>query len=375
MCMKFTCTRENLSHALDTVSAVAGKQTNLPILDNILLSVSGSKVDFAATNLELAVRTTVRAKVENEGTFTVPAKTLGDYVRLLSGEQVELELKGSELEVRCGSASTKIKGAPADDFPVLPDVGEGDEYTLLASPLKESLSRVGLAAAKNEIRPELSGVYMGLFTDRYKGAVFAATDSYRLSEHRMSVAQGDKERRAIVPARTVFELTRLLSLGSQDGAETQVRVTISDTQIAVRYGSFELISRLIDGTYPDYVQIVPENFRTTATFPSDVMARAIKAASIFTTTGVNAVSFDFNSAANTVGVSSTSTQKGEHSSTVEAEVEGEENSILLNHRYLLDGLQHMGGEVEFAMNSGDAPCMLREKGKEESLYIVMPIRQ
>lgn len=374
--MKFTCTKENLSYALDLVSGVAGKQVNLPILLNILIQVTDSGVKLMATNLEVAVQVNLRAKVENVGDFTVPAKTLTDYVHLLPEEQVELELVENEIKITCGSSSTKIKGASADEYPIMPDIEEEHAYVINVDDFKNSLGQVVIAVAKNEIRPELSGVNFSLFNERFKGLLIAATDSYRLAEKKIKIEQGGDEMRVIVPARAVFEMMRLIGLSKAKSGETIVRLWLTDNQIALRYDDFEMTSRLIDGKYPDYVQIIPSEFKTTASFPLSQMVNKIKAASLFTTFGVNAVSFDLNAEQNTIGISSTSTQTGEHSSEVEAEIAGEENSILLNHRYVLDGLQHMeSDDIEFKVNSGDAPCMFSSKGKDEYLYIVMPIRQ
>jgi DNA polymerase-3 subunit beta len=373
--MKFICTRENLSHALDAVGAIAGKQNNLPILSNILIQVEEASVYLVSTNLELAIKYSLRAKVDEIGSFTVPAKTLFDYVHLLTEEQIEMIKEDNELKITCGHSSTKIKGSPADDYPVLPEVEEKHSYTILTELFRDALSRVVMSAAKNEIRPELSGVFFEFFGENYQGLVLAATDSYRLAEKKTSVVQGKDSAKFIVPAKAVYELIRLLSLVKEAGVESQVRLVFSETQLLLRYNNFELSARLVDGTYPDYSQIIPAKFKTTAVFPVDLVINKIKAAGLFTTTGVNAVSFDFNTSSGTVAVSSTSTQKGEHSSELDVEVSGEENSILLNHRYLLDGLQHMSGEVEFLMNSADAPCLIREKKKDDFLYIVMPIRQ
>jgi len=375
--MKFTCTRENLEYTLDLVSSLASKHNNLPILMNVLLKVNESGVEVSATNLEVAVKAHLRAKVEKQGSFTVPAKTLSDYVHLLRNEQVELELEENELVVTCGSSSTKIKGAPADEYPVIPEVEESHAYTLGVEDLRNGIAKTVIAVAKNEIRPELSGMYLSFLGERYEGLVMAATDSYRLAETRVPLKQGqDKDINAIIPARVAYEMGRLLKLGKNHDGEDQVRLWIGDNQIAVRYDNFEMTSRLIDGKYPDYTQIIPGEFKTNASFPADVMVNKIKAASLFTTTGVNAVSFDLNASQNTIGVSSSSTQAGEHSSEIEARVEGEENSILLNHRYVLDGLGHMDtDEIEFSVNSADAPCLFKPKGQENYLYIVMPIRQ
>lgn len=373
--MKFTCTKENLSQALNLVSSLPSKHTNLPILLNILIMATESKVEIMTTNLEVGVRVSIRARVDAPGSFTVPAKTFTEYIHLLRDEQVEIELQESELKIVGGNSSTKIKGMPAEEFPILPDIEEEHAFTLPVETLKEALSQTVIAVAKNEIRPELSGVYFGFFTERYPGLLLAATDSYRLAETKVEVGQGTDPVKCIVPGRTVFEIIRLLSLAKEGGAEHQVRLWVSENQIAVRYGNFEMMSRLIDGKYPDYAQIIPSTFKTTAIFPAEVMGNKIKAASLFTTTGINAISLHVNAGEKTLGISSTSTQTGEHSSEIDADITGEENSILLNHRYVLDGIQHMDGEVELKLNSGDAPCLFHSKGKEDYLYIVMPIRQ
>lgn len=374
--MKFTCTKENLSHTLDIVSSVANKHVNLPILANILIHAEEAAVRLTVTNLEVAVKANLRAKVERVGSFTVPAKTLADFAHLLGDEQVDVELQDSELSIKCASSTTKIKGAPADEYPIVPGIEEKHAYTLSVDEFKGALSQTVFAAAKNEIRPELSGVYFGLFTEHYAGLVLAATDSYRLAERTLSVEQGKDEVKCIVPARTLYEMIRLLGLSRGQQSENKVRLWLSENQIAIRYDDFEITSRLIDGKYPDYAQIIPEKFKTTAVFAAGAMINKIKAASLFTTTGVNAVVFDLNKEQGTIGVSSTSTQTGEHSSEIDAEVTGEENSTLLNHRYVLDGLQSMETEeIEFKVNSGDSPCMFKPKGKEGHIYIVMPIRQ
>ncbi len=370
--MKFTCTKENLEQALGLVASLAGRHTNLPILANVLIQASEAKIECIATNLETGLRVTVRAKVDRPGAFTVPAKTFVDYIHLLPDEQVVVDLEGSEIKITGGDSETKIKGAPADEFPILPEIEEEHAYTLSSKILASALEKTVIAAAKNEIRPELSGVYFGFFTERYPGLLLAATDSYRLAEARVPVEQGSDMVSCIVPSRTVFEMIRLFSLVKSG---EPVRLWVSAHQIAIRYESFELTSRLVDGKYPDYAQIIPTAVKTSAVFPVDIMRNKIKAASIFTTTGVNAVAFDVKAGEKTVAVSSMSSQTGEHASEIDAEVTGEENSILLNHRYVLDGLSHMAGDAELQINSGEAPCLFRERGSVEYVYIVMPIRQ
>ncbi|MFB6225870.1 MAG: DNA polymerase III subunit beta [Candidatus Paceibacteria bacterium] len=373
--MKLTCTRENLANSLDQVTGVVDKNPNLPILKNILIKAEESKVELTATNLELTVKSTFRAKVQQEGEFTVPASTLKDYVHLLSDEKVEIELEGSELSVTCGTSSTKIKGEDPDEYPVIPEVEEEYSYSLLAEPFRQSIKNTEIAVAQNEIRPELSGIYFGFFTESHDGLVLAATDSYRLAEKKMSVAQGKDEIECIVPGSTAGEIARLISNAQGQTDESQVRISFNENQMIMRYGNFELTSRLIEGDYPDYAEIIPDSFSSEAEFPVDIMIQKIRAASLFTTAGVNSVNFQLNSSDFSIQISSDSTQKGEHEDHLEADITGENDSILLNHRYVLDGLQNMQEEVELKMNGSNSPCLFKEVGKDDYKYIVMPIRE
>lgn len=374
--MLFTCTKENLINALHLVSGVTGKHNNLPILSNVLIDVKDSKVEFMGTDLEVGVKVHVRAKVEQEGSFTVPAKTFTDFVNLVTEEQVEMGTEGNELIVKSGKSRTKIKGSPAEDFPVLPEVEEKNHYLVEADVLKHAIANVAIASSRNDIRPELSGVYFGFFTKRHKGLLLAATDSYRLAEKKVSIKQGEEECACIVPGKTVSEIGRVISLMKKEDAESAVRVWVSENQIAVRYGHAEMTSRLIDGTYPDYAQIIPKSFKSKALVPTQSLMQKVKAASLFTSTDINAVSLSLDSQQQMLEVASTSTQTGAHNSELMANVDGEDNNIVLNHKYFLDGLQQIQSEnVSFRLNSGDTPCMLVPDDDDSYLYIVMPIRQ
>ncbi len=373
--MKFFCTKENLSKSLALVIGVAGKNINLPILGNVLIKASEQKVELMATNLELAITSNLRAKVEVPGTFTVPARTLNDFVNLLSEEKVELTLKDNELEVVCGRSSTRIKGAPADEFPVVPVVGEGKGFVVDIEAFKNGLGQVFQAASKNEIRPELAGVLFN-FNDEQGYLTMAATDSYRLAEKKIKLIQGEEKSRVIMPARTAQEISHILILSKGLENERNVRLLVTENQVILRCNDVELVSRLVDGQYPDYTQIIPKEFKTSAEFSTNQITKEIKAASLFTTIGINAVSFDFDPTSGVVTVSSVSTQTGEHKSELQAEIKGEKNNTLLNHRYVLDGLANIDTEnAVLKVINADSPCVLAPKGDQSFVYIVMPIRQ
>ena len=377
--MKCSCTKENLLFALNKVGGVTGKNLNLPILNNVLIKAGQQGVDISATNLDLGITVALRSVVEEQGSFTVPARTITDFVSLLSEDKVDLEVKDNELIVRCGKTTTKIKGSSAEDYPIIPAIENGQEYKIDSSEFKFGLSLVLSSVAKNDIRPELSGVFFGFNVYNQTGLTLAATDSYRLAQKIVSVAEGKKdELKIIVPGKTAQEIYRLLNVGvpSAEEIDQKVRLVINGNQIQLHYGTVTLVSRLTEGQYPDYAQIIPKDFKTTAIVPTDQFIKEVKGAGLFTTTGVNAVNCVLEPEKNILQLSSTSTQTGEYVSEITGEVKGDKNNILLSFRYVLEGLQHISSpRVVLKMINADSPCILVPDGDQSFLYIVMPIRQ
>jgi DNA polymerase-3 subunit beta len=316
----------------------------------------------------------VRGKVDAPGSFTVPARTLGDFVGLLPNERIDFELVGGELALSCGKTSTKIKGLGSDEFPVLPASVEGSGFTVSVEAITIALNRVLPAIARNEIRPELSGVYFGFNTRGVKSLVLAATDSYRLAEQAVSLESGVENLSVVVPGRTAQEIAR--SLASAEEGEKFVRLLVSENQLVVNYDSVQIISRLVAGQYPDYTQIIPQQFKTTLVVNTGKLQKEMKAAGLFTTSGVNAVTVEINPEKKAVSLSAASQQTGEYASEVDGEVEGEAVTVLLNHRYVLDGLgQISSAETKLQLAGPESPCLLTAEKETGFRYIVMPIRQ
>lgn len=371
--MKISCTKENVARALALVSGVTGKNLNLPILNNVLIKAD-QKVEIIATNLELAVVVTVRAIIEEPGSFTVPARTLLDFVNLLPNEKIDFTLKDNELLVTCGKSSTKIKGTSAEDYPIIPSLDQGNGFLVDAADLKQGLSQVLPAVAKNDIRPELAGVYCGFNLESDQKMTLAATDSYRLAEKKVSLKQGDITMQVIIPGRTAQEFSHLLSGSGEE--EKQARILVSENQIMISYGSAQIVSRLVEGSYPDYKQIIPKDFSSTATVDTAALVKEMKASGLFTTSGVNAVSLVLKPDAGMISVSSISTQTGEYSSELQAEINGGGGTLLLNNRYILDGINSFNAtETQIKIINADSPCIFTPKDDPSYLYIVMPIRQ
>ncbi len=372
--MKFSCTHDNLQSALGVVAGVAGKHINLPILGNVLLRVDAQKVSLTATNLEIALSTSFRAKVDAPGTFTVPAKTFTETVGFLTDGPVTIELDGSELVIQAGKTRTKLKGTSAEEFPIIPELQTGRKLTVPKELLKDAFTRVLPAVARTEIRPELSGVYFGVGVHERKGITLAATDSFRLAERviPLNLPEGEVPWSVIVPGKTAQEVTRLLSASEGESAE----LTLTETQLAVVVGETVLISRLVEGSYPDYTQIIPRQFSTTVTCAADALGKEVKAAGIFTTSGINAVEVTFAPGTGVMQFASASTQAGEYRSELPVEGTGVDVKVLLSHRYLLDGLSALRSpRAQFSVVNADSPCVLSSPEGDGFLYIIMPIRQ
>lgn len=376
--MKIFSLQENLKQGIFAVGHIAGKNINLPILNNILVKAEGGNIKMITTNLEIGIINTIRGKTEKEGSFTIDSKILSDCVSLLPNKKVGLEQKENVLVVDCENYQAKIKGQSAEDFPLIPEVDKKNYYSALLDEFKKAVSQVIFAVSNNETRIELSGV---LFTFYENNLTLTATDSFRLAEKKLTINtnNGEEERKIIVPAKTLQELIRILSGSPSDdvGSEKdEVKFYISDNQILFTYGSTELVSRLIEGQYPDYQQIIPANQKTEVIIDKTELTRSVKMASLFSKTGINDINLDFPAGKNQVIVSSISGQTGENVNSLDAKVTGDDNSIVLNYRYLLDGLNSIDGEmVRISVIDGNTPCVLRPEKDDGHLYIIMPIKQ
>lgn len=367
--MKFSCTQENLKQGLLTVSRVASKNSNLPILQNVLVRSGDGKVTLAATNLEIGVQVTIRGKVDQPGSFTLPAQLLTNYVALLSSERVDCALVGKEVQFSADGQATVMKGEEATDFPILPTVEEINRYQTTKADLERALQQTIVAAAVDESRPEIAGVCFKLSKDT---VVLAATDSYRLAERTITVLEGGSDQKVILPQRAAQELLRLL----QSVRAESVEILVTDNQFACHLADVEFVSRLVEGKFPEYEQIIPKTGQTTALLSKDDFIKAVKGAALFSKTGVNDITLTFLQADQAVQIKAVNVQLGQNTTTQAVTLTGEDVSITFNYRYLLDGLQNMlGGEVRFLANTGMSPGLLQSTADDGFVYIIMPIKQ
>ena len=377
--MKFSILKENLNSALFIVSHITGKNINLPILNNVMIEARDGNIKLISTNLEMGIIHSMRGKIERGGSFTVDSKVITDYVALLPNKRVDVEKKETSLTVECENYKTKIKGQSADEYPLIPSVDKNNYYSAGIDEFKRALTQVVFAVSTSETRLELSGVFFGF---RGHKLTLAATDSYRLSEKEVNLKTGaaNGEQNIIIPARTLLELIRILSglkeNGDVAGDDEEIKFYISDNQILFTIKSTELISRLIEGQYPDYKQIIPTSAKTTALVNRAELIRAIKASSLFSKTSINDVNLDFPKGKNQLVISSASDQTGESVINLEADSRGEDNGVVINYRYFLDGLNNLDGEnVKIEIIDNNTPCLLRPEKEKDYLYIIMPIKQ
>lgn len=375
--MNISTLQENLKQGLFAVSHVAGKNINLPILNNVMIEAKGGNIKLIATNLEIGVECLVRGKIEGEGVFTVDSKIFSDYIALLPNQKINIEKKEGGLIVETENYKTKIAGQEAEEFPLIPTVDKKIFYSAQSHNFKEALAGVVFAVSNNETRLELSGV---LFNFSPNKLILAATDSYRLAEKEVEIKiNQNKEKQIIVPSRTIQELIRILSGRSGEEAEGgggEVKIYLSENQILFSIGQINLVSRLIEGQYPDYKQIIPQNSKTNVSTNRTELTRAVKASALFSKIGINDVNLDFPRGKNQIVVSSASGQTGENIANVEARVEGEDNGVVVNYRYLLEGLNNIEDEnVKIEIVDFNTPCILRPEKEKGYLYIIMPIKQ
>ena len=377
--MKISSLQENLKNGLQITGHLSGKSINLPILNNVMIEARDGEIKLIATDLEIGIVCQIRGKIEEEGSFTVDSKIISDYISLLPNKKVDIEKKESELLIKSENYKTSVKGMSAEDYPVIPQVERKGCYKVKISEFKKALSQVIFAVSNSETRIELTGV---LFNLSNKELILASTDSYRLAEKKIKIkTEGEipENRSIIIPAKTLQEVTKILAIARNENFDEnggELSFYVSDNQILIIIGNTELVSRLIEGFYPDYGQIIPQKNETTIIINRAELIRAIKAASIFSKSGSNDINLDFPLGKNQAIISSTSSQSGDNMTELDATVNGVDNGIVVNYRYLLDGVNAIDSEnIRIEITNSNTPCVIRGEDDKNYLYIVMPIKQ
>lgn len=362
--MKLQVTQENLAKALSSVARVATTRNTLPVLANVLITTIDNRVSIAATNLDIGITHFIGSKVKQEGKITVPARLMQDFVNNLPSGVIELEADEHRLHITTKDYESTINGISAEEFPVMPALTNGTDWTVNAKLLKKALQQVVFAASSDETRPVLTAVYL----HTYKGDLYAvATDSYRLAEKKIQkLAQ---ETALLVPATALQDVLRIVA-----DYEGDVIVSHDEQQVLFRIGDVELVTRQIDGTYPDYRKLIPAKFVTTAQLKKDEFTTITKVSGLFARESAGSITIRLDEDKKQISIRSVASQLGENVSTAEAEVVGD-GDVTLNSRYLLDGLHVFeGSTINLGFNGKLEPCVLRDTAHEDYLHLIMPLK-
>jgi DNA polymerase-3 subunit beta len=365
--MELTVTQENLAKALGNVGRVASSKTGLPILSNILLRTDGNRLLVAATNLEIASTHHIGAKIAIPGAITIPARLVSEFVSSLPKGTVELKVTDSHLHISSGSFSSVINGVVADEFPELPTIDETSsiQYSISTIDFKQAVSQTIITASSDSTRPVLTGVYW----HSHEGSLYlAATDGYRLAERRL--VETTSEVAAIIPTTTLQEILRTVT-----DDVTEVDILFDETQVRFRVGESEVTSRLIDGNYPDYRQLIPATSETNIVLNASEFVRITKIAGLFARESGGSVTLTADEDKQELSIHSIASELGENTSSASAEITAD-GQVTLNSRYLSDALGVVdGNEVVFRFSGKLSACVLTAKADDVNYkHIIMPLK-
>ena len=362
--MKLQVTQENLSRALNNVARVASTRNALPILSNVLIKTVDNRVCIAATNLNIAITHYIGSKVNQEGSITVPARLMQDFVSSLPSGVIDIKVEETKLKIKAEHYNSTINGSLADDYPVMPQIKDGTTWKISGPTLKKSLQQVVLAASNDDARPILTGIY---FHTDGSNLYIAATDSYRLAERK--VISLKQEVKLLIPASAMQDLLRILG-----DHEEEVVITHDEQQVLFTVGDIELVTRLIDGNYPDYRKLIPKNFSTTATLPKSELVNITKVSSLFARESAGSVTLDLDEDDKKVSIRSIASQLGENTAVADAEIDGS-GSITLNSRYILDALNVISdANVKVSFNGKLEPFVISGTEDNDYLHLIMPLK-
>jgi len=362
--MKLQVTQENLNHALSSVARVANSRGTLPILANVLIKTSNNRLSLSATNLDIAITHYIGAKVSTEGSITVPARLMQDFVGSLPDGVIELDLQETKLHVTTNQYQSVVNGIMADDFPVMPAITTGKKWSLNSTAFKKALQQVVFAASPDETRPVLTGVLLQTLNGNLN---MAATDSYRLAEK--NLGKNKEEIHLLIPASAMQDLLRVLP-----DNDDPINITHDEQQVLFQVGDIELVTRLLDGKYPDYHKLIPKTFTAKATLKKADLVNVTKVSSLFARESAGSVTIELDEAEKKLSIRSVASQLGENTANANAKVKGSGN-ITLNSRYLLDALGALSGEdVIFGFNGKLEPTLLFNPANDDYRHIIMPLK-
>ena len=364
--MKVSVTQEKLAKSLNLIKDIASSRNELPILNNILLRTDGGRLLIAGTNLEIASTQYIGAKIDKHGSITIPARLVSEFISNLPSGTVELEVKNEHLHITSGKFSSVINGVVADEYPELPTIDEKTaiQYEIDVEDLKKAIIQTKIAVSSDVTRAVLTGVYW----HNHEGSLYlAATDGYRLAEKRL--AKSNDEVSAIIPASTLSEVSKSV------GEEKKITVLFDESQVCFRTGDMEIVSRLIDGKFPDYRQLIPSNSETEIVIKKSDFSRVTKIAALFARESGGGITVTASKENSLLSIHSIASELGENTSEASASISAD-GQVTLNSRYLTEVLNIIDAdEITFSFNGKLSPCVIREQVKNpDYTHIIMPLK-
>lgn len=365
--MKVICTQENLKQGLASVGRIISSSVSLPILSNVLMKTENGLLKISSTNLEIAITTIIRCKIEQEGGITVNAKTLTDMVNTLPNQNITLEAKTGELLLETENYHTQLKTLPIDEFPLIPEIEARAVLHLATQDLKTSLSQVVFASSNNQTQPEICGVLMKTDNGKIK---IVATDRYRLAEKKLDQKQNTEIPQGIIlPQKTIIELLR--NMGNQIG-ETQIQ--IGETQVGFSLNNTHIISRMVEGEYPPYEQIIPNSFSTQAVLEKNALVNALRTGGVLSQNN-HSVKIEYSGEKQNIKLITESGELGRSDIDIPAKVDGPDGALLVNFHYLLDCLTNLDSQnIILKITNDSSPSVLVPENDLDYIYLVMPIK-
>ena len=371
--MKVSILQENLTKGLNIVNRFILPRAQLPILNNVLIKTEQGRLKLSATNLETGINLWLGVKIEKEGEICVPAKNLTEYISLIPPQKIDLEVEKNLLKITSETYQANFITLSASEFPVIPTLKKKPEISLINKDLALAISQVAFAAAQDEGRPILTGI---LFKVKKEKLILVATDGFRLSIKEISGLKSGEESKLqkdlIIPARALIEVGKMMTEGGEQN-NLGLTITPENNQIIFSTPEVEIISRLIEGKFPDFEKIVPQKSQIQIIIETEALLQAVRAASIFAREASNIIKFEIKGLK--LEVSSNNPQMGENKITLEVKNEGEGGKIAFNSRYLLDFLNSVKSDlVSFEMTTSLNPGIFKPANDKSYLHVIMPIR-
>jgi len=374
--MKLTILQEKLKKGLSIIEKISSKSLTLPILNNVLVSTEKNFLNLSATDLEIGINLWILTKIEEQGKVAIPSKLFSSFANLLPNEKINIEQEENSLIVQCKNYKTKIKGFSAEEFPIIPKIIDGDFITINSALFCNAINYVVDIAIPSTTKPEISGIYFLFQKDLI---TIVATDSFRLGEKRVFLKNNSSLKNdysLIIPQKAAKEIVNIFGEKDKD-----LKIYFSPNQIMLEsfmdetnHPEIRLTSRIIEGEYPNYKEIIPKKSTTSIVFNKNELLNQIKSAALFSGK-INEVKINIKTKEKIVEILSESPETGNYNSSISGEIKGDELEVSFNHRFLLDGILNIkSSEILFELSGDSGPGVLKPVGDDTYLYVVMPIK-